>query len=137
MSRLIFCDDLDTEIKACLYSVSVNDTKDLTKCLERLRGRAKAFHGNISFSLDTCVLKSTAVIQKVSSLEQYANHLQRERDFLQSQVMLISLTLKARLIYEPVHEISNNVVCATSKASDQPAHTHSLIRAYASCLNIL
>ena len=23
---------------------------------------------------------------------------------------------------EPVHEIYNNVVCATSKASDQPAH---------------
>ena len=29
---------------------------------------------------------------------------------------------------EPQHEISNNVVCATSKASDQPAHTRSLIR---------
>ena len=40
-------------------------------------------------------------------------------------------------IYEPRHEIANNVVCATSKASDQPAHTHSLIRALASCLNIL
>ena len=40
-------------------------------------------------------------------------------------------------LYEPVHEISNNVVCATSKASDQPAHTHSLIRAFASRLNIL
>ena len=26
-------------------------------------------------------------------------------------------------LYEPKHEISNNVVCATSKASDQPAHT--------------
>ena len=38
---------------------------------------------------------------------------------------------------EPVHEISNNVVCATSKASDQPAHTHSLIRAFASRLSIL
>ena len=25
--------------------------------------------------------------------------------------------------YEPQHEISNNVVCATSKGSDQPAHT--------------
>ena len=24
--------------------------------------------------------------------------------------------------YDPRHEISNNVVCATSKASDQPAH---------------
>ena len=32
---------------------------------------------------------------------------------------------------------SNNVVCATSKVSDQPAHTHSLIRAFASRLSIL
>ena len=41
-------------------------------------------------------------------------------------------------LIEPRHEISNNVVCATSKASDQPAHTRSLIRAFAFCgLNIL
>ena len=40
-------------------------------------------------------------------------------------------------IIEPIHEISNNVVCATSKASDKPAHTHSLIRALASRLSIL
>ena len=33
---------------------------------------------------------------------------------------------------KPVHDITNNVVCATSKASDQPAHTRSLIRAFAS-----
>ena len=38
-------------------------------------------------------------------------------------------------IYEPQHEISNNVVCATSKGSDQPAHTRSLIRAFAGRLN--
>ena len=38
---------------------------------------------------------------------------------------------------EPVYEISNNVVCATSKASDQPAHMRSLIRAFASRLSIL
>ena len=37
----------------------------------------------------------------------------------------------------PQHEISNNVVCVSSKASDQPAHTRSLIRALASRLNIL
>ena len=41
------------------------------------------------------------------------------------------------LINEPVHEISNNVVSATSKASDQPAHTRSLIRAFASRLSII
>ena len=45
--------------------------------------------------------------------------------------------LKQQLKYEPVHEISNNVVCATSKASDQPAHTPSLIRPFASRLSIL
>ena len=38
---------------------------------------------------------------------------------------------------EPVHEISSNVVCATSKASDQRAHKRSLIRAFASRLSIL
>ena len=38
---------------------------------------------------------------------------------------------------ESQHEISNNVVYATSKASDQPAHMHSLIRAFASPLEIL
>ena len=36
----------------------------------------------------------------------------------------------------PRHEISNNVVSATSKGSDQPAHMRSLIRAFASHLNI-
>ena len=39
------------------------------------------------------------------------------------------------IVYEPVHEISNNVICATSKVSDQPAHTRSLIRAFASNLS--
>ena len=40
-------------------------------------------------------------------------------------------------INEPVHEISNNLVYATSKGSDQPAHTRRLIRAFASRLSIL
>ena len=35
------------------------------------------------------------------------------------------------------NEISNNVVCAASKGSDQPAHMRCLIRATASRLNIL
>ena len=39
--------------------------------------------------------------------------------------------------FEPPHEISNNVVCATSKASDQPVSPRSLIRALTSRLNIL
>ena len=45
--------------------------------------------------------------------------------------------LVPRTLIETVHEISNNVACASSKASDQPAQTHSLIRAIASRLSIL
>ena len=41
------------------------------------------------------------------------------------------------VIFEPRHGISNNVVCATSKVSDQPAHTGSLIRAFSNRFNIL
>ena len=44
---------------------------------------------------------------------------------------------QGQAIYEPQHEISSNVVCKTCKGSDQPAHMHSLIRAFASRLNIL
>ena len=43
----------------------------------------------------------------------------------------------SRSLDEPVQEISNNVVCATSKASDQPVHTRSLIRAFVCRLSIL
>ena len=38
---------------------------------------------------------------------------------------------------EPWNEISNNVICATSKGSDQPAHTRGLIRAFACRLIII
>ena len=52
-----------------------------------------------------------------------------------------NFTLKTMIynvsIYEPRHEISNNMVCVTSKASDQSAHMRSLIRAFASRLNII
>ena len=41
------------------------------------------------------------------------------------------------VMHKGYNEISNNVVFATSKASDQPAHMHSLIRAFACLLNNL
>ena len=61
--------------------------------------------------------------------------------FKNSNNVLMNIELQNKIIniihiIEPRHEISNNVVCATSKASDQPAHTRSLIRAFAGRLNI-
>ena len=52
-------------------------------------------------------------------------------------VVLSCLSIRVFRVNEPRHEISNNVVCATSKASDQPAQSRSLIRVFASRLNIL
>ena len=40
-------------------------------------------------------------------------------------------------VIEPCQDIFNNVVCATSKGSDQPAHMRRLLRAFASHLNIV
>ena len=40
-------------------------------------------------------------------------------------------------LIERRYEISNNVVCVTSKGSDQPVHMRSLIRAFTSLSNIL
>ena len=58
---------------------------------------------------------------------------------IKSQLQYGDFTTVSHIVktFEPVHEISNDVVCATSKASDQPAHTRSLIRAFAGRLNIL
>ena len=54
----------------------------------------------------------------------------------QSLCWSLKYSMTVKLLTEPhfrflnIHEISNNVVCATSKGSDQPAHTCRLIRAF-------
>ena len=48
-----------------------------------------------------------------------------------------SVHLCGLITFEPPHEIFNTMVGATSKASDQTVHMRSLIRAFASRLNIL
>ena len=64
-------------------------------------------------------------------------HMSRKTWYMYAMLVLAaSINIHKNLGYESVHEISNNVVCATTKASDQPAHTHSLIRALASSLSI-
>ena len=40
-----------------------------------------------------------------------------------------SILFSDAIIIEPQYEMSNSVLCATSKGSDQPAHARRLIRA--------
>ena len=68
---------------------------------------------------------------KASGDRENLNH---KQGLIKTQISLLFIT---RLKYEPRYEISNNVVCAISKGSDQPAHMRSLIRAFACSLTIL
>ena len=62
------------------------------------------------------------------------NHRKHQRTLHNRRTMLPRI---AEIPFEPRNEISNNVVFATSKASDQLVHTRSLIRAFASRLSII
>ena len=77
-----------------------------------------------------CYIFSRETIEKLKSCRHLSQHL--NYIFLQ-----INEGWNGVNIIGQRHETSNNVVCATSKGSDQPVHTHSLIRAFASRLNIL
>ena len=74
---------------------------------------------------------------KATSLSKMAKLVWRYNDDARAIIENVYKTARRKRIIEPQHEISNNVVCATSKGSDQSAHMRSLIRAFASGLNIL
>ena len=72
----------------------------------------------------------------LDSLVKYINGSADVWSHTSNKYMLISREAKC-LVVELRQEISYNVVCATSKGSDQHVHTHSLIRSFASRLNNL
>ena len=92
-------------------------------------------------------LKDRAMIRQICSIKPEVVATVRSRELLAKlEIEDLGLNLREKVHWfghverssgadrtscEPLHEISNNVVCATSKGSDLPAHTHSLLRAYA------
>ena len=72
---------------------------------------------------------------KAKDLEQHPNN--RRPNSKSASRKSLSVEAGMASLIEPRYEISNNVVCATSKATDQPAHMRSLIRAIASRLNLV
>ena len=91
-----------------------------------LRNKKNIFHCTLRF-----VMKMLNIEKKLA----WPNN--NKRLYLKRVTHLVTNYSSMRPSYEPVHEIFNNVACATSKASDQPAHKRSLIRAFAIRLSIL
>ena len=82
----------------------------------------------LSLKIDSeCVLANSADSNEIPHLRLQKNHFRSFQSTKQFNHLFISCP----------HGISINAVCATSKCSEQPAHTHSLIRASASRWNIL
>ena len=102
--------DNAVEVTADLYMVGINDFDDAEQKL------------TTTAYLRVSWIDEVIITVKLATLDFYAFCHQ-----------LINVFKK----FEPVHEISNNVICATSKASDQPPHMRSLIRAFASRFSIL
>ena len=115
----------DIKLRNFQYKCIVTTDQFLTKC--NIVGSAQC---------EFCSME----IETVSHLFWECAHVQQfwtsVSDLLRVCDSNINITVKT-ITFEPVHKISNNVVCATSKSSDQPAHTRSLIRAFASRLGIL
>ena len=86
---------------------------------------------NICLSKPASLLKERVASKNICCASKVQHELIHQDHCLHHSAKTCYLQLKPR------HEISNYVVCATSKASDQPAHTRSLIRTFASCLTIL
>ena len=73
-----FCEDMDTQVKACLYSVIKKDIEDSTKSLDRLKRKGQAFQRSMSYSFEKCLKDTAALIQSNATLTSYASMLRRE-----------------------------------------------------------
>ena len=84
-------------------------------------------------------MRASTVLYKEQNLERRFGQLTVYKPLLAKAIVCSRAGeyVVVNLLFEPQHEISNNVVCATTNASDQPAQTRSLIRAFGSRLNIL
>ena len=103
-----FCLDLDTEFKACLYSVMKQDTSDACSNSERIRRKTKAFNKQISFSLDICRKDIDVMVQSQITLKQYASLLKKDKDGLKKEIDALKSEHKALQELQDMESLLND-----------------------------
>ena len=80
-------------------------------------------------NIDTSLMKEKKSLSAVESEEQHNKQLSHHHCFVNKftthYTFKFKLKVNRTVWIEPRHEISNNVVCATSEGSNQPAHVQS------------
>jgi cell division protein FtsB len=81
-----FKDQMDTQMRASLYSISVNDTVDVNSTIVSMRRTLQDFHKRMVVSLKDVLLRNSANSQKISVMQQHIAHLTREKNDLNQKV---------------------------------------------------
>ena len=132
---------LQTNLTSC--EIKRHYGQDEPRCYSRFDYDYKIVQRLAELELDYSELKAVndELLEQIGELKKknsgtYINWLCRRHELQTFVLECQSQFYRWPLVHEPVHEMSDNMVCATGKASDQPAHTRTLIRAFASHLNI-
>lgn len=89
-----FTNYLRTQLRASLYTSSVNDHQHVKIALENLLHRSSSFAGQTALGFKDVTLKVSALTQKVTTLEYYTSHLCKEKSALSEKVLKLEKTIQ-------------------------------------------
>lgn len=101
-----FTEQMDTQIRASLYSYSVGDTKDIKNTLESMRHALKDFQSQAHSSLKMARLRNASDNQKIASLQQQSSNLSMENKTLQHKVQSLQKKQVDMVVKEQIQDES-------------------------------
>ena len=111
-----FLDTLDTEVKASLYSLTINDVTDSKRGLEKIRRKAKAFKGQINMWMEDCLQRNAAAVQHSLKVEQHNKYLMKEKEEMQKEINQLKRTRPSVSFYDKKEneDIEKALLCSDS-----------------------
>ncbi|KAH3882806.1 hypothetical protein DPMN_006751 [Dreissena polymorpha] len=91
-----FCEQIDTQLKAALYSLIVNDVEDAKATMHSMRKATTAFHGQSSLMLRDAQKRSSTHHLAKQALQQYSSKLAKENVELAAKVKALEKELESR-----------------------------------------
>lgn len=84
----MFCEQVDTQLRATMYSLSRTEIQDATCAMESMRRAVKTFRGQTTHLLSEAIQKDKAAIQKARVQQQQTAQLVKEKAELSKKAEL-------------------------------------------------